>query len=112
MPRVDIKQGGGQISNVESTVLSVKHGTMSLNGSPKAKAVYEKSSKILFKQKWSIPKVYSFSPFLAGPNLLLESTQKSLKLFKKLHPQECDQLTQSHPRPQNYLQIICHCSLS
>ena len=71
MPRVDIKQGGGQISNVESTVLSVKHGTMSLDGSPKAKAVYEKSSKILFKQKWSIPKIYSFtfSPFLAGPNL-------------------------------------------
>ena len=61
--------GGGQISNVKSTYKSM--GTMSLDGSPKAKAVYEKSSKILFKQKWSIPKVYSFtfSPFLAGPNL-------------------------------------------
>ena len=46
-------------------------GTMSLDGSPKAKAVYEQSSKILFKQKWGILQVYSFSPFafLAGPNL-------------------------------------------
>ena len=45
---------------------------MSLDGSPKAKAVYEKSSKILFKQKWGMPQVYSFSPFafLAGLNLL------------------------------------------
>ena len=44
---------------------------MSLDSSPKAKAVYEQSSKILFKQKWGMPKAYSFSPFafLAGPNL-------------------------------------------
>ena len=49
--------------------------TMSLDGSPKAKIVYGQSSKILFKQKWIIPKVYSFSPFLAGPNLPLESAK-------------------------------------
>ena len=65
----------------------------------KAKTVYEKSSKILFKQKWGIPKVYRFSPFLAGPNSPLESTQNiaksQLKLFKKLHPQQEYQLTQS-----------------
>ena len=42
---------------------------MILDGSPKAKAVYEQSSKKFFKQKWGIPQVYSFSPFLAGPNL-------------------------------------------
>ena len=35
--------------------------------------VYGLSFKILFKQKWGIPKVYSFRPFLAGPNLVFES---------------------------------------
>ena len=29
---------------------------MSLDGSPKAKTVYGQSSKILFMQKWGIPK--------------------------------------------------------
>ena len=58
---------------------------MSLDGSPKAKTVYGQSSKILFKQKWGIPKVYSFSPFLAGPKLPLESAQNIAKtLMKKL----------------------------
>ena len=52
---------------------------MSLDGSPEAKTGYEQSSKILFKQKWGIPKVYSFSPFLAGPNLPLESAQNIAK---------------------------------
>ena len=47
---------------------------MSLDGSPEAKTVYGQSSKILLKQKWGIPKILSFSPFLlAGPNLPVES---------------------------------------
>ena len=54
-------------------------GTMSLDGSPKAKTVYGQSLKILFKQKWRITKVYGFSPFLAGPNLPLESAQNIAK---------------------------------
>ena len=85
------------------------HGTMSFYGSTKAKTVYGQSSKILFQQKWGIPKVYSFSAFLAGPNLPLESAQniakKKLKLFKNLHPQEY-QLYKGQPKLklcQNYL---------
>ena len=61
------------VSREDIKRVSVKRGTtMCLDGFPKAKAVYEQSSKILFKQKWGIPQVYSFSPFafLAGPNLL------------------------------------------
>ena len=60
-------------------------GTMSWDGSSKAKTVFGQSSKILFKQKWGIPKVYSFSPFLAGPNLPLESAQNiaKIKTFQK-----------------------------
>ena len=79
--RVDVKQVGVKslTSNQRMKHACVRsmHGTMSLDGSPKAKTVYGQSSKILFRQKWGIPKVYSFSPFLAGPNLPLESTQKS-----------------------------------
>ena len=81
---------------------------ISLDGSLiKAKAVYEQSSKVLFKQKWGIPKVSSFSPFLAGPNSPLESTQncQKLKLFKKLHPQQEYQLTQLIPGPRIFCQL-------
>ena len=54
--------------------------TMSLDGSPKAKTVYrQSSSKIFFKQKWGIPKVYSFSSILAGTNLPLESAKYCYK---------------------------------
>ena len=35
---------------------------MSLDGSPKAKAVYEQYFQKTFKQEWGIPQVYSFSP--------------------------------------------------
>ena len=62
---MDVKQGGGEISNVESTY---------------SKTVYGQSSKTLFKQKWGIPKVYSFSPLLAGSNLPLESALNIAKL--------------------------------
>ena len=74
---------------------------MNLDGSPKAKAVYEQSSKILFnfKQKWGIPQVSNFSPFafFAGPNfppLKVQNVAKSQNFSTKLHPQEY-QLTQS-----------------
>ena len=51
---------------------------MSLDGFPKGKTVYGQSSKILFKQKWGILKVYSFSPFLAGPNLPFETKAQKI----------------------------------
>ena len=51
---------------------------MSLDGFPKGKTVYGQSSKILFKQKWGILKVYSFSPFLAGPNLPFETKAQDI----------------------------------
>ena len=53
---VDIKQSGGQISNVESTYQARMHNEF---GWPpnKGKTVYGQSSKILFKQKWGISKV-------------------------------------------------------
>ena len=54
-------------------------GTMSLDGFPKAKTVYGQFPKILFKQKWGITKIYGFSPFLAGPNLPLESAENIAK---------------------------------
>ena len=53
---VDIKQGGGQISNVKSACTKYAC-TMSFDGSPKGKTDHGQSSKILFKQKWGIPKV-------------------------------------------------------
>ena len=65
--------------SIRSTRVRSTLGTMSLDGSPKAKAVYGQSLKILFKHKWGILKVYCFSPFLAGPNLPLESAQNIAK---------------------------------
>ena len=41
-------------NQLQSTQVRSTRGTMSLDGSPKAKTVYRQSSEILFKQKWGI----------------------------------------------------------
>ena len=66
------------ITSNQRNLLSTR-GTMSLDGSPKAKTVYGQCPEILFKQEWGITKVYGFSPFLAGPNLPLESAENIAK---------------------------------
>ena len=74
---------------------------MSLDGSPKAKAVYEQSSKTLYclSRNGAYHKftVLVHLLFLAGPNLPpleMQNIAKSQNFSKKLHPQEY-QLTQS-----------------
>ena len=98
--RVDVKQGGGQIlTSNQCNVLNMRgamgysisvqgYGRMSLDGSPKAKTVYGKSSKLLFKQKWGIPKVYSFSPFWLGQiyHLKVHRILLKVKTFQKTSP--------------------------
>ena len=76
-----------------------KHAcTMSLDGSPKAKIVYGKSSKILFKQKWAYANFTVLVHFWLRQiyPLKAQNIAKKLKFFKKLHPQEYQlKLTQS-----------------
>ena len=77
-------------------------GTMSLDGSPRAKTVYGQSSKILFKQKWDIPiKFTVLVHFWLGQIYPLKSLKILLKvkLFKNLHPQEY-QLANTIPGPR------------
>ena len=66
-------------------------GTMSLDGSPRAKTVYGQSSKILFKQKWDIPIKFTVLVHFWLSQIYSLKAHKILlkvKLFKNLHPQE------------------------
>ena len=77
--RVDVKQGGGQISNVESMYEACVAQWVWM-APQKQKYFMDNLPKFcLSRIGHTLPKVYSFSPFFAGQNLPSESTQNIAK---------------------------------